>query len=91
MPLFVVRRGDPTSGAILMKLNQRDLGVTVLAETLTADGGRAWFRGTGPVPVAESIADAYIQRHVTRDPDIWVIEWDDRAGRLPFDQPIVEI
>jgi GMP synthase (glutamine-hydrolysing) len=85
----VVRKGDADGGAVLIKLNQRELGCTVLTETRDKDGVRAWMRGTGAAPVAESEADAYIARHRQRDPDLWVVEVDDRAGRLPFDATII--
>jgi GMP synthase (glutamine-hydrolysing) len=85
----VVHKGDGDGGAVLVKLNQRDRGCTVLAETRDQDGARAWLRGTGAAPVAESEADAYIARHRQRDPDLWVLEVDDRAGRLPFDATII--
>ena len=87
---YVTAKGDPTSGAILVKQRRRDGTALVLAETLTPDGERGWYRGTGPAPVAEQAADDYIQRARHRDPDLWVIELDDAESRLPFDARIVE-
>jgi hypothetical protein len=90
IPVMVLRKGDPTSGALLIKRNRFAEGCTVLVETRDADGGRAWYAGTGPVPVAEAIADAYIERSRSRDPDLWVIEIEDRKGKLPFDEKLLD-
>lgn len=90
IPVIVLRKGDPTSGALLIKRNRFDAGCSVLVETRDGDGGRAWYPGTGAEPVAEPVADAYIERSRTRDPDLWVIEIEDRKGRLPFDEKILD-
>jgi GMP synthase (glutamine-hydrolysing) len=90
VPVMVLRKGDPTSGAILVKRNRFEQGCSVLVETRDAEGGRAWYAGTGPDPVDEATADAYLERSRSRDPDLWIIEIEDRRGRLPFDDKIIE-
>lgn len=87
----VAHKGDPTGGSVLVKLNRFEHGCTVLTETRDRAGARAWFRGTGPAPVEEATADAYIARNRQYDPDLWVIEVEDRAGRLPFEAKILAI
>ena len=37
----------------------------------------------------EAEADAYIARQVTRDPDLWVLEIEDRKGTYKIDGKIV--
>jgi hypothetical protein len=43
----------------------------------------------GAPPVAEAEADAYIARHVARDPDVWVLEIEDRKGQYQLDGKVV--
>jgi hypothetical protein len=85
----VAARGDADAGAILLKLNGRDAGCTVLAQTRRPDGALVWLRATGPDPVAESDADAYIARQRGRDPDLWVVEIDSAATDAIIDAPIL--
>jgi hypothetical protein len=70
----VVARGDRDSGAVLLKVNARADGCSVLTQARTPDGELVWMRATGPVHVSESDADAYIARQRRRDPDLWVVE-----------------
>ena len=89
IPVVVVRRGDEDAGVILLKLNRRDLGFEVLAQTRSGGGDLVWQRVTGAVPVPESDADAYIERAVKRDPDLWVVEIEDREARPLFAGAII--
>jgi hypothetical protein len=86
LPAFVVHRGDPDAGAVLLKLNRLEHGAVVLSQTRDIDGAMRWIRasgGDGSVPDAD--AEAIVQRHIQRDPDLWVIEIEDRQGRHPID------
>ncbi len=89
IPVTVARRGDEDAGVILLKLNRGDLGFEVLAQIRSAGGELAWQRATGPAPVPETDADAYIARAVNRDPDLWVVEIEDRDARPLFPGAIV--
>src|SRR3546814_16976525 len=74
----LLRRGYEDAGAVLIKLNLLDGTGVVLTQTRNIAGDTAWMRGTGPSPVPDAEADAYIDRQVKRDPDTWVVEVQDR-------------
>lgn len=85
----LLRRGDEDRGAVMLKVNRFDAGCTVWTQTRTMDGAPAWMRGTGADPVAEQAADAYVERQVKRDPDLWVVEIEDRHARFMPDGKLV--
>jgi hypothetical protein len=85
----VTARGDPDAGAILVKLSPRERGCTVLAQARRPDGEAVWMRATGPAPVQEAEADAYIARQRNRDPDLWVVEIETEGVAELLDYPIL--
>ncbi len=85
----VAARGDGDSGAVLIKLNGRDEGCSVLAQARGPDGELLWMRATGGAPVAEAEADAYVARQRGRDPDLWVVEIETRSPQAVLDGRIV--
>ncbi|MEQ8357641.1 MAG: DUF1491 family protein [Kiloniellaceae bacterium] len=85
----VVHRGEKNSGTLILKLNQLDAGVRVLNQTRDMDGDIAWIPALGGALVAEAEADAYIERAVRRDPDVWVVEIEDRDGHHPFEGKVL--
>lgn len=76
---FVVSHGDDTAGAVLVKLNTLDgQAVAFQREFDLMSGDRSWQElSSGP----EGEVDAAIQRQRGFDPDLWVIEVEDRQGR----------
>jgi hypothetical protein len=83
----VGRRGDSRGGAVLLKLlNRRKGEARLFAEATRLDGERVWMQ-----PIAstdEPDLDAYIEKAITRDPDLWVVEIDDPEGRHFLVEPI---
>ena len=43
-----------------------------------------WTPATGADPVPEVDADTYLQRQLDFDPDLWILEIEDRDGWVPF-------
>lgn len=83
LPAYVTKRGDAVAGAVIVKV-------------ATLDGSaRAWQRSPDPMTGArhwtvlaegaEDAVDAVLARAQARDPDLWVIEVEDRSGRALLD------
>ena len=77
----VSNHGDDTSRSTLVKVVLLDGRAYVLTSVRRGDGEGIWMRGTGPDPVDEALADAYIQKSLKFDRDLWVVEIEDREGR----------
>ena len=83
----VARKGDPRAGAVLVKVLNRSNGTARLySEATRGDGDRIWMQ---PTPSdQEGDLDRYIERAVRSDPDVWVVEIDDREGRHFLVEPV---
>lgn len=76
----VARKGDPRAGAVLVKAVNRRAGTARLySEATRGDGERVWMQPT-PSEI-EADLDAYIERALRIDPDLWVVEIEDTEGR----------
>lgn len=76
----VARRGDARAGAVLVKVwNPRERRARVWSEAFGPDGDRLWLEPTESE--FEGEIDAWIQRQITYDPDLWVVEIEDGEGR----------
>ena len=84
----VVRSGDEDAGAVYLKINRLGPGFTILALARELDGSLKWRSLTGDTPVQEACADAVLEKERRIDPDIWVLEIEDREGRNPLEDDI---
>ncbi len=85
IPAFIVAHGDDTAGAVLIKLNTLDGQATAFQRSFDLmTGDRKWIT---LVQGAEAEVDAAIARQRGFDPDLWVVEIEDRAGRSLLDEP----
>ena len=83
----VVRKGDPRAGAVLVKVfNSETRTARLYAEATRMDGDRVWMQ---PRPTEdEAELDAYAQKAARIDPDLWVVEIEDRQGRDFLVEPV---
>ena len=84
IPAFVVAHGDDTGGAVLVKLATLDGQAVVFQRSFDLTSGeRHWVelaRGD------ERDVDEAVRRQRGFDPDLWVIEVEDRQGRHLLDE-----
>lgn len=84
IPAFITAKGDATAGSIMVKLNTLDGQARAFQRSLDATGQRTWV-------VLREGADADVETSLHRqrsfDPDIWIIEVEDRKGRHLLDEP----
>ena len=86
----VARKGDARAGAVLVKAIDRRAGTARLyAEAFAGEEGeRVWMQPVASTDEAE--LDAYVERAVRRDPDLWLVEIEDREGRHFLTEPVEE-
>lgn len=85
----VVRRGDPDAGACLV-LVTRDRDRAALYMPARDESGvliyldlSAGAPGEDPAAIA-----AWVQRRISQDPDLWLVEIEDKAGRHFITEPV---
>ncbi len=83
IPAFLTSRGDATAGAVLVKINTLDGNAQAFQRSYDTEGNRIW------VPLSEG-SDREVEEALARqrqyDPDIWIIEVEDKQGRSLLDQ-----
>lgn len=88
----VRRRGAEEAGAIFVKLNRLDgtaelfgpAPQSVFEDTRPAD--RLFSRCLAEQPALEAKVEERLVRELRFDPDVWIVEVEDRAGRHFLDQ-----
>jgi len=85
VPIVVVRRGDDAAGAIFICIDRLDGSVNLYgpapAGLSESERERRWVNCFGVRAVNRAEADLYLGRQCEFDPDLWIIELEDKAGR----------
>ena len=76
----VVRRGDADAGAVAVKVFLGRGLAQVFFEARDAAGAHLW-RDPLDGPTDESAVDRWLEKERDFDPDLWVVEIEDREGR----------
>jgi hypothetical protein len=84
---FVVRSGAEEAGAIILKVAKLDGTVLVLNQARDAKSNLVWTQALGGW-TDEARASAWCDKQVKFDPDLWIVEIEDRQGRAFVDEPI---
>ena len=82
----VRRRGAEEAGAVFVKVAQLDGSAMLYApapQTVYDDSRPSdrFFVATSPQPEPESSVEERLAREIRFDPDAWIVETEDRAGR----------
>jgi hypothetical protein len=83
----VRRRGAEEAGAVFIKVNRLDgtaqlfgpAPQSVFDDAQPSD--RAFARCITDESAVEAVIEAYLSREIRFDPDVWIVEVEDRSGR----------
>jgi hypothetical protein len=89
VPIVVRKKGEETHGSILLKVNRLDKTAHVLMQVRMGDEV-AWNPVSKTDPMPEADAEKYLTKQQQFDPDIWIVEIEDRQGRHWFPGRIVK-
>lgn len=85
----IVRKGDPDAGAVLVKVATLDGRARLYGPARNGAGERIWLDlSAGVLGDAEPEVDTYAKKRAEGDPDIWVIEIEDKHGRHFLEEPV---
>ena len=85
---FVVRKGAEEAGAVILTLSRLDGTCLLLNQARDGKGELVWARPLGDWG-EEAKARSWLDKQIRFDPDLWIVEIEDREGRAFVDEPIV--
>ena len=85
---YVARKGQEDAGAVILQISRLDGTCLVLNQVRAGDGELVWARPLGDW-TEEARAKAWFDKQVKFDPDLWIVEIEDRQGRAFVDEKIV--
>lgn len=82
---MLLQRGDVDAGAALIKVCTLDGQAVLYRPIRNMSGARVWLpKG----PLSETEIDAVVTGRKKTDPDLWVIEIEDKQGRHFLTEPV---
>lgn len=85
----VARKGDADAGAVLVKVATLDGKARLYAPARDGAGERIWLDlSAGSLGDDEAAVDAHVRKRAETDPDLWVIEVEDKHGRHFLMEPV---
>ncbi|MGH6872470.1 MAG: DUF1491 family protein [Rhizomicrobium sp.] len=85
---YVARKGAEEAGAVLLKIARLDGTSIVLSQARRGEGELVWVKPLGDAATDDKTRE-YFDRQVKFDPDLWIVEIEDREGRTFVDEPVV--
>jgi len=85
---FIVRKGAEEAGAVILTLSRLDGTCLLLNQARNGKGELVWARPLGDWS-DEAKARTWLDKQIRFDPDLWIVEIEDRQGRAFVDEPIV--
>ncbi|HEX4270479.1 MAG TPA: DUF1491 family protein [Rhizomicrobium sp.] len=85
---FVIRGGAEEAGSIILKVAKLNGSVLVLNQARNAKGELIWAQALGGW-TGEARATEWCDKQIKFDPDVWIVEIEDREGRAFVDEAIV--
>jgi hypothetical protein len=85
---FVLRMGSEEAGALIIKVARLDGTALVLNQARDGKGALVWAQPLGGWTDEKRVAE-WCDKQVKFDPDLWIVEIEDRQGRAFVDEPIV--
>ena len=82
--VYVAQRGDRMGGLVLLKVADMTGQCRLLTQQRNLEGKLVWMAALKEEFMDEKSADDYIARARSRDPDLWVIEVEDKLMGNPF-------
>jgi len=85
---FIVRKGAEEAGAVIITVSRLDGTCLLLNQARDGKGNLVWARPLGDWS-EEIRARSWLEKQIKFDPDLWIVEIEDRQGRAFVDEPIV--
>lgn len=86
--VYVTARGDKMGGMVIQKVSNMQGLCRLMGLQRDLLGKLVWIHVLQDEIVEECEADLYIKRAVERDPDLWVVEIEDRGMQTVFGETV---